>query len=279
MKIYFSNSKIVKQLAKKMKKELRALEVEITLGRSYNLIAQCFGHDSFADLAKLDGLTDTCPNDRCVSHEIRVQRFSQYASALIDGELSPGVAYHILENVQVAGFWGLKNGLAVDRARTVEQLIIDESIVSPVKLTPRSPDIIDSLIGQITMHSRRLNIAITARKQLVARMFGHMTYSELHAACGRDDPSHSDWNVSPEELDRRALGYITVLVQFGVHPRDAAHILSSVGCRGWWAIELNPDFALGSRQSSFADRIQQVPGAPRWRRNRRAPLHALPGSE
>jgi hypothetical protein len=100
-------------------------------------------------------------------------------------------------------------------------------------------------------------------RQLTAKVFGYDTYNEMVAHAGHGNPSAPDWNVSPEELDRRGIEYLNVLRRFGIEDELSIELFSRVTYGGWWGLSKD-EWLQEVRQGQRVDRITSI-GRSRWR--------------
>lgn len=209
----------MKRLAKILNREMEALGKPMPLGRAHALVSRMFGHDGYEALHAHSSYACLSLRDDQVDAEELASRYEQYLRVLTEHEFTRDEAAHLLRITAVRSWWGLQDGKLVPREQ--QGTLVPVAITRFAQVRPASfkmyfldPKIPQSLAHQLGKFARQVGLdAIGARKELLAKMFGHDTYDDAVIAYGRGVASIEDWRVSPDELDRRAAEYVRVLVE------------------------------------------------------------------
>ncbi len=106
MKIYFNEDKVVKRLARKLKRQVEAWGDEIYYNTALTVVARAFGHDDYPALYATFGMTDGSLSDAEVDAVERGKRFRQYLEGLSQNDFSLAEAEEVLTKIRVGGWWG-----------------------------------------------------------------------------------------------------------------------------------------------------------------------------
>lgn len=261
MRIYV-DLKLVKRLAKILNREMEVLGKRMPLGRAYSLVARMFGHDGYEALHACSSYTCLSLRDDQVEDEELARRYEQYLRVLTEHEFTHDEAEDLLQRAGVKSWWLLLDGKLMPRelneapapAPLQKFAHVRRASVKTYFLDPKIPK---SLAHQLGKFALKVGVETTgARKELLAKMFGHDSYDDVVVVYGRGVASIEDWRVSPAELDRRAAEYVRVLVDAGFPVKQACEALSQVGCMGWLGIR--PDeWDMGVRQAAHVANITQ----------------------
>ncbi|MBA8835168.1 hypothetical protein [Rhizobium leguminosarum] len=259
MRIYFENTRLVRQLAKQLTKEVRAWGDEIHLSGATIIVARTFGYDDYEDLRKFLGLADPSIPDRMVSPEEQEKRFAQYVDVLSENDFSREEAIKLVMKLRAGQWWGFGQ-------QTVQAVAEPEIAAATCKMQFRDVTAVERFCKTLKRALRQSGLvpSIGPRK-LAAKVFGYDTFGEFLECAGQGVPTPSDFYVSPEVLDARVEAYLRVLKDAGIAEEQAAHLLKDAGAEGWWQLKrVQPK--LDPRQENFADRIEGT-GKPTWRPN------------
>lgn len=257
--IDLGNVTIVKDLAVKLKREVRSWGVGISHGHALTIVARAFGHDGYETLHSRIGLAKVSEPDSAVAPEEAARRYEQYMTVLSESGFSNVDAALLLDVVSAGPWWNFSkervageiHGSRIRVARTVIEFLEVETAKKPFGVFKRS------------IHAQGIVVA-EGRRHLFAKMFGHSTFNDLLRAAGLGNPSVPDFYLAPESLDGRVRGYLEVLSDAGIGEETALSILRE-GFGGWLAIEANEWQPL--RQSRHVDRVACGRGS-RWRPRR-----------
>ncbi|NTF49108.1 hypothetical protein [Rhizobium rhizogenes] len=270
MRIYFNNTKIVRSLARKLAAEVHAWGDELKLSHAQTMVARSFGYADYAELHKTCGLGDPSAPDKIVSSDEQTFRFAQYANILSDNDFSRDEATTLITKLSSGPWWGFGQ-------QAVANVVEQEIARSPIKMQFRDIAAVARFFG--TFHRALKESGVTTpigARKLMAKVFGHDTYSDFLECAGHGVPTPSDFYISPKELDERIEAYLRVLKDAGLSDDQANSVLHSAGAEGWWQLK-RVQRKGDPRQEDFADRIEGT-GKPTWRPNGsvNSALHRLP---
>lgn len=258
MKIYCGNVEVLKTLAKKLKRKTEEWGDDIYYGSALQVVARAFGHPSYETYLKEYALANSDLPDSRVEKSVGDARHEQYVRILSENDYSRAEAEEIVATLGVGGWWGYSMHASPITSPAPE---ITRSLLRVEFLTTETvTDFWKILKRELARQDVRVE---QGPKHLMAKIFGYDTFNDMLAHAQRGVPSIPDWNVSPEELDRRVIEYLKVLRQFGVSDEKSFVLLARVGSGGWWNISTE-EWTMDARQQKRADQIVLL-GRSRWR--------------
>ncbi|MBY5751413.1 hypothetical protein [Rhizobium leguminosarum] len=257
--IDFDNARIVKGLAKKLKREVRSWGDLISHYDALTVVARAFGHDGYEELHSRLGLANASQPDCAVRPEEAARRYRQYVTVLTENDFSAEEAVHLLKIVTLGSWWNFTRERAPPKIHGT-RIRVAETEIEFVDLETAK-----RLFGifKRAVHAQGL-VVEDGRRHLFAKLFGHPTFNALLARAGHGNPSVPDFYLSPVSLDERVRGYLEVLSDAGIG-EDAGMLVLREGFGGWLGIEENEWETL--RQPRHVDQVENG-RRPRWRPRR-----------
>jgi len=253
------NSSVVKQLAKKLKREVRSWGDTILHLDALTIVARMFGHDGYDEFHARLGLANPSEADGELGPEEASRRYQQYVAVLSENDFSRDEAEHLLRTIRHGRWWDFSgewvptepHGSRIRVAKIEVEFVDLETAGSLFKVFKRSLQAQGLVVEEGVRH-------------LFAKTFGHTTFNRLINAAGLGNPSIPDFFLAPEALDERVRGYLEVFSDAGIDENSALSVLRE-GFGGWFGIEENEWESL--RQSRHVDQIENG-RRPRWRPRR-----------
>jgi hypothetical protein len=259
MKIDFTSGRIAKTLARRLQSQVEQWGDTLKYTHALTIVSRMFGHDNYQALNRRLGLADPSASDNDADPEERGRRYRQYVDILSENDFLVEEAEAIVNTIYCGKWWGFKVDRPIShpqepRVRTAGEPIefLDERVVGRLRRVLKK-----------SIKESGVEVAVGVR-HLMAKMFGHESFDVMLASAAKGNPTVPDFHVSPETLDQRVLGYLSVLADAGFDQESAMMVLQKGEC-GWLGIEENEWEPL--RQSRRADRLEHGK-RPRWRPRR-----------
>lgn len=259
MIIDFESGRIPKQLARKLQSKVEEWGDTLKYTHALMIVSRMFGHEDYNALNSRLGLADpSVPDGEACSGE-REQRYRQYVGVLSENDFSVEEAEIVVNTVYRGKWWGFNT----ERPYFDPQEANIQAAGEPIEF--RDEGIVGRLRRVLKASIKETGVEPSVGvRHLMAKMFGHQTFDSLMASAAKGNPSVPDYQLSPEALDRRVAGYLSILESVGFDRENAMKVLQK-GEGGWLGIKENEWGAL--RQSRRADRLEHG-WRPRWRPRR-----------
>lgn len=254
MRIDFGSERIVKTLAKRLKREVEGWGDTIRYNNALIIVVRMFGHQDYQALVRRVGLADSSTPDGVVGAEERAARYRQYVAVLSDNDFSVDEAERLIASINVGPWWDF-DGRWTPSATTPR--------IRPAEFAVEFLDgqTVHRLLKVFRKSVRESGVVVEEGvRHLMAKLVGHESFIKLLAASAQGQPSIPDFFLAPESLDTRVEGYLRVLSDAGFEREDAISVLRH-GYGGWLAIEESEWDPL--RQARHANRVQNGQ-RPRW---------------